>query len=535
MKICLSQSNPIVGDFSYNSQLIIDAAQFAFNKQAHFLITPELSLTGYPPEDLLLRDSFIEAAQNELLRLVKFFSKFKGLYVAIGHPEKSGHKILNKLSILFEGQIVASYAKQKLPNSEVFDELRYFAPGNETVIINVDCIKIGLLICEDIWFPDPALEAKEKGAQLLISVNASPFHTNKQISRIGALKQRALETRLPIIYLNAVGGQDELIFDGASFAVNEHGNISHMLKEFKTDLAIIDFDDFKKHSSIDFKSLCAEGRVYNALVLGIRDYVVKNNFSGVIIGLSGGVDSALVTALAVDALGPKKVKAVMMPSNYTAEISLLDARSLAKNLNIEYTEISINNTYKSIEESLYSEFKNLPTDVTEENIQARIRGLFLMALSNKTGNIVLATGNKSEIAVGYCTLYGDMAGGFAVIKDVPKTLVYKLCKYRNRIKETIPDRILTRAPSAELKDNQKDQDSLPEYEILDEIIYKYVEENQSVNEIIKSGFNEEDVIKITTLIRANEYKRRQSAVGIRITPRAFGRDWRYPITNKFKQ
>jgi NAD+ synthase (glutamine-hydrolysing) len=434
--------------------------------------------------------------------------------------------------------VIASYAKQKLPNHEVFDEVRYFEPGNDACVIDIDGTKVGILICEDAWHSGPAAQAKHAGAELLIVSNASPFHLEKQDLRQQMIKSIVLETGLPLVYLNAVGGQDELVFDGASFALNKLGELVMSLPHFKECLSLIEFK--QDHGLSDLVKntispvISTEAQVYDALVLGVKDYLNKNNFPGAIIGLSGGVDSALVLAIAVDALGADKVRAVMMPSRYTADISWIDAKQMADNLGVQYDEINIAPMVDAFDASLTSEFEGLPIDATEENIQARVRGTLLMALSNKSGRIVLTTGNKSEMAVGYCTLYGDMAGGFAVIKDVAKTLVYRLCQYRNEIAAVIPERILTRAPSAELRPDQKDQDSLPEYEVLDAILALYMEQDESIQSIIDRGFKAEDVEKVTRLIKINEYKRRQAPIGVRITQRAFGRDWRYPITNKFR-
>jgi NAD+ synthase (glutamine-hydrolysing) len=441
-------------------------------------------------------------------------------------------------SVLFGGKVIASYAKQKLPNHEVFDEVRYFEPGNDACVIDIDGTKVGILICEDAWHSGPAAQAKHAGAELLIVSNASPFHLEKQDLRQQMIKSIVLETGLPLVYLNAVGGQDELVFDGASFALNKLGELVMSLPHFKECLSLIEFK--QDHGLSDLVKntispvISTEAQVYDALVLGVKDYLNKNNFPGAIIGLSGGVDSALVLAIAVDALGADKVRAVMMPSRYTADISWIDAKQMADNLGVQYDEINIAPMVDAFDASLTSEFQGLPIDATEENIQARVRGTLLMALSNKSGRIVLTTGNKSEMAVGYCTLYGDMAGGFAVIKDVAKTLVYRLCQYRNEIAAVIPERILTRAPSAELRPDQKDQDSLPEYEVLDAILALYMEQDESIQSIIDRGFKAEDVEKVTRLIKINEYKRRQAPIGVRITQRAFGRDWRYPITNKFR-
>jgi NAD+ synthase (glutamine-hydrolysing) len=441
-------------------------------------------------------------------------------------------------SVLFGGKVIASYAKQKLPNHEVFDEVRYFEPGNDACVIDIDGTKVGILICEDAWHSGPAAQAKHAGAELLIVSNASPFHLEKQDLRQQMIKSIVLETGLPLVYLNAVGGQDELVFDGASFALNKLGELVMSLPHFKECLSLIEFKQDRGLSDLVKNTISpvisTEAQVYDALVLGVKDYLNKNNFPGAIIGLSGGVDSALVLAIAVDALGADKVRAVMMPSRYTADISWIDAKQMADNLGVQYDEINIAPMVDAFDTSLTSEFQGLLIDATEENIQARVRGTLLMALSNKSGRIVLTTGNKSEMAVGYCTLYGDMAGGFAVIKDVAKTLVYRLCQYRNEIAAVIPERILTRAPSAELRPDQKDQDSLPEYEVLDAILALYMEQDESIQSIIDRGFKAEDVEKVTRLIKINEYKRRQAPIGVRITQRAFGRDWRYPITNKFR-
>jgi NAD+ synthase (glutamine-hydrolysing) len=536
--IALSQSNPVLGDLTKNAQLILDDAKNSNAKGAKLLVTPELSLTGYPPEDLLLRDAFIQAVDRQLNQLAQDLASYPNLRVLVGHPQRTSAGLQNMASVLFGGKVIASYAKQKLPNHEVFDEVRYFEPGNDACVIDIDGTKVGILICEDAWHSGPAAQAKHAGAELLIVSNASPFHLEKQDLRQQMIKSIVLETGLPLVYLNAVGGQDELVFDGASFALNKLGELVMSLPHFKECLSLIEFK--QDHGLSDLVKntispvISTEAQVYDALVLGVKDYLNKNNFPGAIIGLSGGVDSALVLAIAVDALGADKVRAVMMPSRYTADISWIDAKQMADNLGVQYDEINIAPMVDAFDASLTSEFEGLPIDATEENIQARVRGTLLMALSNKSGRIVLTTGNKSEMAVGYCTLYGDMAGGFAVIKDVAKTLVYRLCQYRNEIAAVIPERILTRAPSAELRPDQKDQDSLPEYEVLDAILALYMEQDESIQSIIDRGFKAEDVEKVTRLIKINEYKRRQAPIGVRITQRAFGRDWRYPITNKFR-
>jgi NAD+ synthase (glutamine-hydrolysing) len=532
--IALSQSNPVLGDLPGNAQKILRAAEFAHAQGAKLLLTPELSLTGYPPEDLLLRDAFIQACSQQLDCLAQELAKYPDLRVVVGHPNRVVQGLQNCASVLYQGRIIASYAKQKLPNHEVFDEVRYFVPGNSACVFEIDGVHLGLIICEDAWHSGPAAQAKHAGADLLLIPNASPYHLEKQDLRVEVLKANVFETGLPLIYVNAVGGQDELVFDGASFALNKKGDLVLTMTQFEEGLQTIEFTngDFVSQKLIPTEPQVAQ--VYKALVLGVKDYIHKNGFPGAIIGLSGGVDSALVLAIAVDALGADKVRAVMMPSRYTADISWIDAREMAKNLTVQYDEIAIAPMFEAFEASLAQEFKDLPLDATEENIQARIRGTLLMALSNKSGRIVLTTGNKSEMAVGYCTLYGDMAGGFAVIKDIAKTLVYKLCAYRNSIDPVIPERILTRAPSAELRPDQKDQDSLPEYEVLDAILARYMEQDQSIESLIAEGFKPDDVEKVTRLIKINEYKRRQSPIGVRVTQRAFGRDWRYPITNKFR-
>jgi NAD+ synthase (glutamine-hydrolysing) len=536
--IALSQSNPVLGDLTKNAQLILDDAKNSNAKGAKLLVTPELSLTGYPPEDLLLRDAFIQAVDRQLNQLAQDLASYPNLRVLVGHPQRTSAGLQNMASVLFGGKVIASYAKQKLPNHEVFDEVRYFEPGNDACVIDIDGTKVGILICEDAWHSGPAAQAKHAGAELLIVSNASPYHLEKQDLRQQMIKSIVLETALPLVYLNAVGGQDELVFDGASFALNKSGELVMSLPHFQECFSLIEFK--QDHSISDLVKntispvISIEAEVYDALVLGVKDYLNKNNFPGAIIGLSGGVDSALVLAIAVDALGADKVRAVMMPSRYTADISWIDAKQMADNLGVQYDEINIAPMVDAFDASLAPEFQGLPIDATEENIQARVRGTLLMALSNKSGRIVLTTGNKSEMAVGYCTLYGDMAGGFAVIKDVAKTLVYRLCQYRNGIEAVIPERILTRAPSAELRPDQKDQDSLPEYEVLDAILALYMEQDESIQSIIDRGFKAEDVEKVTRLIKINEYKRRQAPIGVRITQRAFGRDWRYPITNKFR-
>ena len=532
--IALAQINPVVGDLSGNARLISDAADVAHRAGAKLLITPELALTGYPPEDLLLRPAFIEAAADTLNQLCTALAAYPGLAVAIGHPLKTQHGLHNAASVLRDGKCIASYAKHELPNNEVFDEVRYFTPGNTPCVFDVEGCAIGVIICEDAWHAGPATQAKAAGAQVLISLNASPYHLHKENLRLEVLRKVISTTGLPLIYVNAVGGQDELVFDGGSFALDANGLVATAMPQFETGIGLVAIDENgEPELGLITPSQSVESQAYSALVLGVRDYVRKNGFPGVIIGLSGGVDSALVLAIAVDALGAEQVRAVMMQSPYTAEISWVDARALARNLGVQYDEIPIGSAVEALESALAKQFAGLALDTTEENIQARVRGTLLMALSNKTGRLVLTTGNKSEMAVGYCTLYGDMAGGFAVIKDIPKTVVYKLCAYRNTVAPVIPERILTRAPSAELRPDQTDQDSLPPYELLDAIVEGYMEQNQSIASLIERGFDEVSVRKITRLIKLNEYKRRQAPPGVRVTTRAFGRDWRYPITSRF--
>ncbi len=534
-KIALAQINPLLGDLVGNAQLIRRACEDAYLQGAKLVITPELSLTGYPPEDLLLRPAFIEATQRELESLMLELANYSDLTVVVGHPKRTAAGLQNFASVLRNGKVIAAYAKQELPNHEVFDEVRYFVPGNQACVFECAGIQFGLILCEDAWHAGPAKQAQQAGAQALLVLNASPYHLRKEALRIDVLREHIALTKMPLVYVNAVGGQDELVFDGGSFALNSTGELVMAMPQFETGLGFVIIDqDGELEKGFITAPQSVEAQAYQALVLGVRDYVQKNGFPGVIIGLSGGVDSALVLAIAVDALGADRVRTVMMASRYTADISWIDAREMAENLKVQYDEIPISDPVDALENALAAQFKGLKIDATEENIQARVRGTLLMALSNKTGRLVLTTGNKSEMAVGYCTLYGDMAGGFAVIKDIAKTLVYRLCAYRNGIAPIIPERILTRAPSAELRPDQKDQDSLPSYEVLDGIVERYMEQNQSIEQIIQAGFEPESVEKVTRLIKLNEYKRRQAPPGVRVTARAFGRDWRYPITSQFR-
>jgi NAD+ synthase (glutamine-hydrolysing) len=554
-KLCVAQLNLHVGDLTGNVRRIADAANQAYSEGARLLLTPELSLCGYAAEDLFLRPAFIQACDDALLALASELSGLKGMAVVVGHPTGSDtrtrsvstqHRV-NAASVLCEGKVVATYAKRQLPNYQVFDERRYFTPGEGVCVFEVgegeDRLRVGLLICEDAWFEEPAQLAKEAGAQVLAVINASPFHVGKGYEREAVMAQRVQATGLPLVYAHLVGGQDEVVFEGHSFALNVDASLAGRAVSFKEQLFMLQVtrtkDTWMLQGSVAPKR-SAESDLWDALVLGVRDYIGKNGFPGVLLGLSGGIDSALVLAVAVDALGADKVRTVMMPSPYTADISWLDAREMAQRVGVRYDEISIVPEFEAFKASLAGEFAGLEQDATEENIQARIRGTLLMALSNKFGSIVLTTGNKSEMATGYCTLYGDMAGGFAVIKDLAKTEVFKLARWRNAnnpyetCSNPIPERIISRPPSAELRPEQTDQDSLPPYEILDVILERYMENDESIESLIADGFAKEDVEKVTRLIKINEYKRRQAPVGIRVTHRSFGKDWRYPITNRFR-
>jgi NAD+ synthase (glutamine-hydrolysing) len=550
LKICVAQLNFVVGDMAGNAEKIIACAASAYQEGARLVLTPELSLCGYAAEDLFLRPSFIQACDDALKTVSSALSGLKGLHVVVGHPSGgdersrsvSVQRRLNLASVVSEGQVVATYAKRELPNYQVFDERRYFSAGDKPCVFEVEGIRVGLLICEDAWFDAPAIDTKKAGAELLAVINASPFHVGKGDEREQAMRGRVQATGLPLIYAHLVGGQDEVVFEGRSFALNADGSLAGRAPSFQVASFAVQAqhgNDVQLSSEI-IEDGSLESDLWHALVLGVRDYIGKNGFPGVLLGLSGGIDSALVLAIAVDALGADKVRTVMMPSPYTAEMSWVDARDMAQRLGVRYDEVSIVPEFEAFLASLKSDFEGTQLDTTEENIQARIRGTLLMALSNKFGAIVLTTGNKSEMATGYCTLYGDMAGGFAVIKDVAKTLVFKLARWRNAHDpygtgaEPIPERIITRPPSAELRPDQTDQDSLPPYDVLDEIVSRYMENDESSAQIIAAGFAPADVEKVTRLIRINEYKRRQSPVGIRVTHRSFGKDWRYPITNKFR-
>jgi len=554
LQICVAQLNFVVGDMPGNARQIIDAAQVAYAQGARLVVTPELSICGYAAEDLLLRPAFIDACDDALKMVARELAGLKGLHVVVGHPEGGGVRTRsvavtrrhNRASVLCEGQVVCAYDKRELPNYQVFDERRYFTPGQGVGVFEVAGIRVGLLICEDAWFDEPARMARDAGAQVLAVLNASPFHVGKGPEREQRMRERVADCGLPLIYAHLVGGQDEVIFEGRSFALDAQGDVVARAEGFRQ--ASLTVQAHAAKSGVQLTAApealvplaSADAELWDALVLGVRDYLGKNGFKGAILGLSGGIDSALVLAIAVDAIGADRIHAVMMPSPYTADISWIDARDMVKRLGVRYDEIAIAPLFDGFRQALSAQFTGLKEDTTEENIQARIRGTLLMAMSNKTGAIVLTTGNKSEMATGYCTLYGDMAGGFAVIKDVVKTRVFDLARWRNLNdpygtgSQPIPERIITRPPSAELRPDQKDQDSLPAYEVLDAIIQRYMENDEGVEALMADGFERADVEKVTRLIKLNEYKRRQAPVGIRVTHRSFGKDWRYPMTNKFR-
>lgn len=531
IRIALAQVNLLVGDVEGNAQKVVEYACRARDELGAQLIAfPELTLTGYPPEDLLLRSSFLECVEAALYRLMP---KVHGIDVLLGLPWQEGGVLYNAAFMLREGHVAATYYKQLLPNYSVFDEKRYFRPGRAPCVFECAGVRVGVTLCEDIWQPEPAAMARDAGAEILVNLNASPYHIGKRAERVSVLRDRCVETRLPIVYVNLVGGQDELVFDGQSMVLAADGEAALDCPAFEEGLFSIDTPVFAAPHRQLSGPLDETPLVYHALVMGVRDYVEKNGFPGVLLGLSGGVDSALTLAIAVDAIGAERVNAVMMPSRFTSKMSLEDAAAEAKALGVAYREISIEPVFQQFLATLAPAFEGLPMDVTEENIQARCRGVILMALSNKTGRLLLTTGNKSEMAVGYATLYGDMAGGFAPLKDVIKTRVYELARYRNALGPVIPERVLTRAPSAELREGQKDSDSLPPYEVLDPILERFIELEQSMNEIRAAGFDMELIKRIATVVLRNEYKRRQAPPGVRVTRRGFGKDRRYPITSGY--
>jgi len=531
MKIALAQFDATVGDLDGNIRKIGAWAIEAEAAGATLLITPELAISGYPPEDLALRQDFYQEAAKRLNNLALALPP--RLTAVVGVPFMADGGRYNAAAVLRGGGVEAVYRKQCLPNHSVFDELRTFMPGHEPLLFEVGGVRFGVAICEDIWQPGVAAQARSAGAKCLLALNASPYHKNKHALRHEVARQRARETGLPMVYVNLVGGQDELVFDGGSFAMDDRGEVSAQFPLFEEGLFFVNLAGGSPKGEIHALPGLEES-VYRALVLGVRDYVDKNGFPGVIVGSSGGVDSALTLCVAVDALGPERVQAIMMPSQYTADMSLADARTLAENLGVGHSVLPIGPLFDSFRTALAEEFHGLPEDLTEENIQARVRGVLLMALSNKSGKMVLTTGNKSEMAAGYATLYGDMAGGFAVLKDVTKTLVWRLARYRNGLSPVIPERIIDRPPSAELRPDQTDQDSLPPYAVLDGIMERYMEQDMAPRDIIAQGFDAAAVRQVVRLIDRSEYKRRQSAPGVRITERGFGRDRRYPITNRYQ-
>lgn len=536
LRIALAQLNLFVGDIAGNTQRLIDtSAQARDQLRADLVLFPELSLSGYPPEDLLFHSGLRRQVKTAMDRVR---AETSGITVVAGYPEYAEEGIYNAAAVLRDGTTVANYRKQELPNYSVFDEKRYFKHGRDTCIFELKGIRVGLLICEDIWEPNPARAAKAAGAQLIVVINGSPYCLGYQERREEVVRARVKDTGLPVVYVNLLGGQDELVFDGGSFVMNANGEVVQRIAPFVEGLFAVDVDlvDDKvvpRPAHVE-PPMSEEASVYNALVLGVRDYVGKHRFPGIVLGLSGGIDSALTLAIAVDALGAEHVRAVMMPSRYTSQWSLDDAAEEAKILNVRYDVISIEGMFATALDALKDVFAGRQPDTTEENIQARSRGLLLMAISNKTGRMVLTTGNKSEMAVGYATLYGDMAGGFAPIKDCSKMLVYRLAKYRNSIGRVIPERVIERPPTAELRHDQKDSDSLPEYVVLDAILELFIEDNLSVDEIAARGFDRATVGRVLEMVKRNEYKRRQAPPGVRISDRAFGRDWRYPITSGYK-
>jgi len=538
IRLVMAQINTVVGDVAGNVEKILAAAHQARDELgADVVVFPELTLTGYPPEDLLLRQGLINRVETGLESLKQ---QLDDVAVVVGHPEGlAGQELFNAASFIADGHCLATYYKQFLPNYSVFDEKRYFIAGKGATIVDYKGIRFGLTICEDIWFTAPAAEAADNGAEIILNLNASPFRQGKSQLRLAELSQRVAETGLPIVYVNLVGGQDELIFDGRSMAISNNGELIANASAFdevlyplslsKDEQGAVQIDSEVADTELDELAI-----IYEALVYGLHDYIEKNGFPSVILGLSGGIDSALTLVLAVDAIGAERVQTVMMPSRYTAQMSLDDAEQMADMLGVKHTTLPIEPVFNQFLETLAEPFAGLPVDTTEENIQARCRGILLMAMSNKTGAMVLSTGNKSEMAVGYSTLYGDMAGGYSPLKDVYKTLVYRLAEYRNSLAPAIPERIITRPPSAELAADQLDQDSLPDYAILDEILELYIADDRCFEDIVAIGYDAQTVAQVIKMVDRNEYKRRQAPPGIRITSRAFGRDRRYPITSGYK-
>jgi NAD+ synthase (glutamine-hydrolysing) len=537
LKLALAQLNLLVGDVQGNlARVIAESRRAQETLGADLVVFPELTLSAYPPEDLLFHRGLrlqIDAALQQLASAVP------DVGVLVGYPEYAGADIYNSARLFYGGGPSAQHRKACLPNYKVFDEKRYFKAGNGATVVEYQGFRLGLLICEDLWEPEPALAARAAGAELLIVINASPFEIHKQRERERVAADRVREVRLPLAYVNLLGGQDELVFDGNSFVMDAGGRIVMRAPALEEGLYPAEFER-RGGAVVPLENavapeLSADASVYHALVLGVRDYVGKHGFPGVVMGLSGGVDSALTLAIAFDALGAERVQGVMMPSRYTSEMSREDSAAQARALGVKLSTISIEGMFESALSALATEFQGLSPDATEENIQARCRGLLLMAISNKTRRMLLTTGNKSEMAVGYATLYGDMAGGFAPIKDCNKLLVYRLARYRNGLSPVIPQRVIDRAPSAELRYDQKDTDSLPPYDVLDPILEAFIEDDLSVDEIVARGFDRPVVTRVLEMVKRNEYKRRQAPPGVRVSRRAFGRDWRYPITNGYRR
>jgi NAD+ synthase (glutamine-hydrolysing) len=537
LHILLAQLNLTVGDIEGNTKKIIESIDSACsNYKADIILFPELTISSYPPEDLLLRPAFHNYTQEALNEIVKATNN---IHVLLGYPCLHEGELYNACSLIYDGKIIQTYFKHHLPNYSVFDEKRYFKEGTEAALFEIKGIKAAISICEDVWVPEFTQSVATDGAKILFNMNASPYHKNKLSQRENIISKQAANSELYIVYTNLVGGQDELVFDGNSMVVDDHGkNIFHA-PQFKEGLYSVQLDlecpDSHNCNHVPTPNLAEEENIYNALVLGVKDYIRKNNFKGALIGLSGGIDSALTLSIAVDALGSENVEVLIMPSRYTADMSNEDACLQANMLSVDYEIISIEQPFNALLKALEPRFKDLPADTTEENIQARCRGILLMAASNKSGKIVLTTGNKSEMAVGYATLYGDMAGGYAPLKDVWKTLVYRLAKWRNSVNPAIPERVISRPPTAELRHDQLDKDSLPDYEILDPILEQYIELDRHPEKIIAAGYDADTVYKIIGLVDRNEYKRRQAAPGVRITEKAFGRDRRYPISSGYTE
>ena len=536
LRIALAQLDLFVGDVAGNTQRVLDVAADARDRlHADLVLFPELTLTGYPPEDLLFHNGLRRQVSAGLDRVKQ---EITGIAAMVGYPEYAAEGIYNAAVLVRDGVVLGNYRKQELPNYRVFDEKRYFKPGHSSTIVEIKGIRVAMLICEDVWEPGPAVAARAAGAQLMVVINGSPYSLQYQDRREAVVRERVRDSGLPAVYVNMVGGQDELVFDGGSFAMDANGEIVQRLPPFEEAVIACDIDVVDQQV-VPYRAyveplLSEEASVYGALVLGVRDYVSKHRFPGIVLGLSGGIDSALTLAIAVDALGADRVRAVMMPSRYTSQLSLDEAEQQARNLGVRYDVISIEGLFASALDALKEAFAGREPDATEENIQARCRGLLLMAISNKTGRMVLTTGNKSEMAVGYATLYGDMAGGFAPIKDCSKMLVYRLANYRNSVSPAIPQRVIDRPPSAELRPDQKDTDSLPSYEVLDAILELFIEDDLSVDDISARGYDRAVVGRVLEMVKRNEYKRRQAPPGVRISNRAFGRDWRYPITSGYR-